>query len=107
VNELPTDGRTAPPRVNGGLVFEALWERNVFGVAMAAFEKRLFSWRAFQARLIEAIDAHERAGAAFHYYACWASALERVLLDAELVGEEELAQATREHEALFAHRLPR
>lgn len=100
---LSTEGRAAPPRVNGELVFEAPWERDVFAVAMAAFEKRLFSWEQFQARLIEAIDARERSGTAFHYYACWASALERVLLDQRVLDPAELAEVTREHEALLAH----
>jgi nitrile hydratase accessory protein len=100
---LPIEGTAAPPRVNGELVFEAPWERDVFGVTLALFEQGVFAWEELQARLIDAIAAREREGAAFHYYECWAQALERLVIERRLVDSGELETATRAHEQRFSH----
>jgi nitrile hydratase accessory protein len=93
----------SPPRANGELVFEAPWEREVFGVTMALFEKGVFGWPEFQARLIETIAAQEQAGSAGQYYACWVAALERLLFDKGLLDAARLTEVARAYARRYAH----
>jgi len=82
---LDLDGSAAPPRANGELVFSAPWESRVFGITMALCAAGRLEWEAFRCLLIEEIAARE-SGTDWSYYACWQSALERLL----------------DHEGLFA-----
>jgi nitrile hydratase accessory protein len=79
---LDLEGRSAPPRRNGELVFEAPWESRLFGVTLALCQAGRFEWEEFRRLLIAEIGAWEAAGdptAAWSYYECWRTAFERVL----------------------------
>jgi nitrile hydratase accessory protein len=58
---LAFEGPLSPPRKNGELQFAALWESRVFGLTMSLHEAGAFAWSEFQAELIAAIGAFERA----------------------------------------------
>jgi nitrile hydratase accessory protein len=82
---LAWDGPIAPPRRNGELVFDALWESRVFGMTMTLYEGGAFRWEEFRDRLIEEIAAWERrhspATGEYRYWDCWLAAFERLLAD--------------------------
>jgi len=83
---LEWDGPSAPPRRNGELVFDALWESRVFGMTMTLYERGAFAWDEFRDRLIAAIAAWERAHhgedpATYRYWDCWLAAFESLLAD--------------------------
>jgi nitrile hydratase accessory protein len=80
---LEWEGPVAPPRRNGELVFDALWESRVFGMTLTLYEQGAFAWDEFRDRLIAAIAAWERAhhpdAATFHYWGCWLTAFESLV----------------------------
>jgi nitrile hydratase accessory protein len=81
----------APAWRDGELIFAAPWEREIFGVTMAAHEAGLFSWEEFRARLIAAIADAERSDCGrFHYWACWLDAFEGLLLAKQVCDAREL-----------------
>ncbi|MGH8921269.1 MAG: nitrile hydratase accessory protein [Actinomycetes bacterium] len=90
--ELAVEGREAPPRANGELVFSAPWESRAFGMAVTLCETAAFTWPQFQARLIARIAAWEQAppaGECWSYYEHWLGALEDVLAaDGTVAGAE-------------------
>ena len=86
VEELPValdvDGPSAPPRLNGELVFTEPWESRVFGVTIALLQDGRFAWDEFKDQLIAAVDRWEAAHPdleGYRYYACWFEALQAVL----------------------------
>lgn len=85
----------APPRRDGKLRFAQDWERQAFGVALALSRSGIFDWEDFRGQLISAIgqweQSHDLSDSSWNYYECWLTALERVLLDKELVKADELA----------------
>ena len=90
---LDTTGHAAPPRLNGELVFEAPWERRVFGVTMALVERGVIEYARFREHLIAEIAAWEADHAPeerWSYYRCWARALESLLIDASALRSSEL-----------------
>ena len=104
--EILDGSLTAPPRLNGELVFEAPWQSRAFGVTADLVESGCFSWEDFRIRLIEAIDAWESTDVterqSWDYYTCWVSALEQMLSDSTLLDSTELdgravADADRPH----------
>ena len=94
---LPVQGSAAPPRLNGELVFERPWERDVFGLAMALLERQVISWSEFQPRLIEVIARGADSDHEASYYTCWAAALERVLADKGILDPGALEAVARDH----------
>ena len=71
---LAATGAAAPPRLNGELVFEAPWERRVFGLTMALVERGVIEYEPFRESLIAEIAAWERSDrpeAEWSYYRCW------------------------------------
>jgi nitrile hydratase accessory protein len=89
---LDIDGRVAPPRRNGSLVFAEPWERRLFGVTMALYQAGLFEWEDFRQRLISVIERWEAAhpdGDGYRYYEHWLAALQHVLHDIGLVSGDE------------------
>jgi len=95
---LDTDGRVAPPRSNGELVFQAPWESRVFGVTISLYRAGLFEWDEFRRLLIEEIADWERQGhdrAEWSYYERWQSALERLLTVKKVWDKDELAARNR------------
>ena len=91
---LDGDGPAAPPRSNGELVFEAPWQGRAFGMVMGLAEAGVFDYEDFRVELIGAIaeaESHARDDTVpFAYYACWLSALERVLAARGLVDGDAL-----------------
>jgi nitrile hydratase accessory protein len=90
---LDTEGVAAPPRSNGELVFEAPWERRVFGLTMALVEQGAIDYASFRDNLIAEIGAWDRSGQApeeWSYYRCWARALESLLVDRDALSSNEL-----------------
>ena len=92
---LAWDGPLSPPRRNGELVFETLWQSRVFGMTMTLFEAGRFAWPEFQSRLIEAIGEWERSNGTtargFHYWDHWLIAFERLLVAKGLCEPAELS----------------
>ena len=87
VNAMP--GAAAMPRRNGELVFDAPWQGRVFGIALAVVRRLGVDWSEFQRRLIAAIADQPDAP----YYDCWVAALERLVVDHDLVHAAELEEA--------------
>jgi nitrile hydratase accessory protein len=85
----------SPPRLNGGLCFSQPWERQAFGVALALSKDGHFDWEDFRHKLAEVIgeweSSHDLADPSWSYYACWLTALERLLIQDGLVSAEGLA----------------
>jgi nitrile hydratase accessory protein len=77
---LAWEGPLSPPRKNGELQFAELWESRVFGLTMSLYEGGAFAWSEFQAELIAAIGAWERAngtsGEGYRYWERWLEAFE-------------------------------
>src|SRR5262249_58340079 len=101
------DGPLSPPRRNGELVFDALWESRVFGMTMTLYERGAFHWDEFRDRLIAAIAAVEanqdRPGAPSRYWECWLAAFERLVTEKGLCPPEAVASRV----AALASRPPR
>lgn len=100
---LPSEGREAPPRSNGELIFEAPWQSRVFGLAVSLVEQGVFSWTEFQSALVAAIARWESQGAGrqvWSYYGCWQEALERTVAGRGLIDDSEIKQRC----ALLANR---
>jgi nitrile hydratase accessory protein len=98
---LEWDGPVAPPRRNGELVFDALWESRVFGMTMTLYERGTFAWDEFRDRLIAAIGNWERAHhgddpATYRYWECWLTAFESLLSDKGLCPPTALAARVAE-----------
>lgn len=90
---LDVSGAAAPPRLNGELVFEAPWERRVFGLTMALVESGTIDYASFRDNLIVEIAAWERSGRPeeeWRYYRCWSRALESLLVDRSALSASEL-----------------
>ena len=103
LNVLDTEGRAAPPRPNGELVFEAPWEARIFGITMSLHDAGLFEWEEFRQLLIDEIQSWDAAGhpdEEWSYYERWAAAFERLLAGKELCGMPEL----QDRIAAFAER---
>lgn len=82
----------APPRLDGKLRFARDWERQAFGVALALSRSGHFDWEDFRQQLIVAIGEWEQAhDSSWDYYERWLTALERLLLEKQLVKPDELA----------------
>ncbi|MEE9608332.1 MAG: nitrile hydratase accessory protein [Myxococcota bacterium] len=97
---LDSEGRAAPPRRNGELVFETPWEGRLFGITMALHEAGHFEWEEFRALLIQEIARWERAAAErpdaeWSYYRHWQAALETLLARKGLAGQAELDDRAR------------
>jgi nitrile hydratase accessory protein len=93
------DGVTALPRKNGELVFETPWESRAFGVAIALHDAGAVDFEEFRARLIAEIREAGDTNHSTDYYECWLHALERVLLERQIVSSEEI----EERSATIAH----
>ena len=92
---LDADGRLAPPRLNGELIFQAPWESRVFGVTMALFENGEFEWEDFRLLLIDEIriwegDHPELDSSEWSYYGCWQRAFERLTAQKGWLGRGEM-----------------
>lgn len=97
---LDWEGPISPPRRNGEIVFDALWEGRLFGMTMALHESGAFRWEEFRDRLIDAIAAWERAhhpdAGGYRYWACWLAAFERLVAEKGLCPADVLERRTAE-----------
>ena len=103
--DLDREGRAAPPRSNGELVFEAPWERQLFGVTMALHDRGVFAWGDFNAHLIDEIarwTADADASDEYVYYQHWARALSRLLDERGVIDPAAVDARAREIAALPA-----
>ena len=93
-------GPEAPPRKNGELVFDSLWEGRTFGMAVTLSDKGLYPWRDFRSSLIDVISRCDEAGdTTTPYYERFLAALEHLAVDRGLVSVDELDRLTNEYVA--------
>src|SRR5262249_18200493 len=88
------EGRTAPPRKNGELVFEEPWQGRAFGMAVVLHERGVYAWEEFRQALIARIAAAEADGGPFVYYEIWLATFEGLLVRKGLVTPPEGGEAT-------------
>jgi nitrile hydratase accessory protein len=97
---LDWDGPLSPPRRNGEIVFDELWESRLFGMTMALYEAGAFRWEEFRDRLIGAIAAweatHHPDHTAYRYWDCWLEAFERLVADKKVCAADTLAARVTE-----------
>ena len=90
----------APPRSNGELLFQRLWEGRAFGMAIALSKKGHYEWEEFRQGLITSIAAweaeHSKDDPDWDYYERWLLALETMLLETRLLSREEIEGRTTE-----------
>ena len=78
---------------DGAPVFNAPWEAQAFGLALALYERGAFTWTEWaQALAVEIAAAHDRGGPddGSHYYEHWLRALERLTAEKNLISIDEL-----------------
>jgi len=80
------EGPVSPPRDNGEIVFEAPWERRVFGLTVALCRSEECEWESFRQRLIGRIAEDETRP----YWESWEGAFEDVLAETGTLGRTEL-----------------
>ena len=103
-----------PPMANGEVCFEEPWQGRVFGMAVALHEAGVFTWREFQASLIEVIGEWDRnadAQSVYQYYEHFQNALNRLLAANDVIAADDLdarseAFAARPHGHDHAHDQP-
>ena len=85
-----------PPRLNGKLCFSQAWERQAFAVALALSKNGHFDWEDFRQKLISAIgeweESHSLEDPTWSYYERWLTALERLLVQEQIVTADDLAE---------------
>jgi nitrile hydratase accessory protein len=91
------EGIEALPRKNGELVFDAIWEGRVFGMAVALNDQGTYAWREFRDELVERIATADAANEASTYYERFLEAFEKLALAKGLVTSEELDARTEEY----------
>ena len=88
--------KDAPPRRNAQILFSREWEGRVFGVALALSKQGHFEWAEFRQQLIASIaeweEEHGKDDPSWDYYQRWLLALERVLVDRNLVSTHEIGE---------------
>src|SRR5438128_5637498 len=92
--DVDLEGSVSPPRQNGEIVFDAPWQRRVFGLTVALCRSSACGWESFRQGLIRNIA--ERSD--LPYWQNWALALEDQLAGLSLVSLAELD--ARHHELL-------
>jgi nitrile hydratase accessory protein len=92
---LDWQGPLSPPRRNGEIAFETLWESRLFGMTMALYEAGAFRWEEFRDRLIAAIGAwertHQHGDTEYRYWDCWLEAFERLVADKNICTADALS----------------
>lgn len=80
------NGPISPPRANGEIVFDAPWERRLFGLTVALWGSDACEWEIFRQRLIQRIADDETRP----YWRSWAAAFEDILFYAATLMPGEL-----------------
>lgn len=99
MNALPAELIPAHRRDADGPVFREPWEAQTFALAMALFERGVFTWPQWAAVLAEEIQRAQAAGdpdTGDTYYRHWQSALERIVAE---TGLTDRAALERYHDA--------
>jgi nitrile hydratase accessory protein len=96
------------PRDSGGPVFREPWEAHAFAMALALYDRGLFAWTEWAAKLSEEIKKAQAAGdpdTGETYYRHWLATLERIVAEKGVTTAQALA---RHHDAWerAAHRTP-
>jgi len=90
----------SPPRNNGALHFDREWEGRAFGMALALSKEGHYEWEDFRRGLIASIAEWEAENArddpSWDYYQRWLLALERLVLECNIVNANELQARTEE-----------
>ena len=90
------EGAEALPRKNGELVFEALWEGRVFGMAVGLNDQGVYPWRDFRDQLVAEVATDDSSGTPSSYYERFLKAFEKLVIAKGLVDPEELDARTQE-----------
>jgi nitrile hydratase accessory protein len=88
------DALPAVPRDAEGPVFQAPWEAQAFGIAVALHQRGCFTWKEWASYLADEIaraSARGEADDGSRYYEDWLAALERIVAAKGLVAATELA----------------
>jgi nitrile hydratase accessory protein len=92
VPDLPRDAEAPAFREP---VFREPWEAQAFAMALALHERGLFTWTEWAATLADEIKAAQAAGdpdSGTTYYRHWLSALERLVAEKKVAGDDALAR---------------
>ena|SRR6266436_4665444 len=96
----------APPRSNGELFFQRLWEGRAFGMAIALSKKGHYEWEEFRQELIASIAEweakHCKDDPDWDYYERWLLALEKMVLETQLLSRDEIENRTAQIGAQIA-----
>lgn len=94
IESRPEPGADAP-------TFEAPWQARAFALAVALTDEDDLPWDEFQTRLVEAVDEEVAAdeGGDDAYYRQWLTALERLLVDRDLLEPGELTERVADFDA--------
>lgn len=88
--------KDSPPRSQGKLFFTREWERQLFGLALAASKAGHFEWEDFRQNLIRSIGDWESMDCAnqppWDYYERFLVALTRVLEEQSILSAAEIAE---------------
>lgn len=88
------------PRDNGELIFHSPWESRVFAMAVLLCEKGEYAWKTFNeqfAKFIGDAEMHNpNKEAVSAYYHHWMQALEKMLLEKEILVKEQLQARANE-----------
>jgi nitrile hydratase accessory protein len=91
------EGVEALPRKNGELVFDALWEGRVFGMAVALNDRGVYAWREFRDALVRRIADGDAAADGSTYYERFLDAFVRLATERGFVTAEELQLRAEEY----------
>lgn len=95
MNALPAELIPAHLRDADGPVFREPWEAQTFAMAVALFERGVFSWPQWAAVLADEIQRAQASGdpdTGETYYRHWQSALERIVAETGLTDRESLVR---------------
>ncbi|MEA3087767.1 MAG: hypothetical protein QOC89_5464 [Paraburkholderia sp.] len=85
----------SPPRMQGKLLFDKPWERQVFGLALSLSKAGHFEWDDFRQNLIESIAEWEDGYCAgqppWDYYERFLLALEKTVTQAGVLSASDMA----------------
>lgn len=93
--EPPVDVFPELPRDTAGPVFREPWEAQSFAMAVALYERNVFTWPEWAAVLADEIRRAQAAGDADtgeHYYRHWQNALERIVVERGIAGPDTIAR---------------
>jgi nitrile hydratase accessory protein len=83
------------PRDADGPVFREPWEAQAFSIAVALYQRGLFTWPEWAAALAHEIERAQAAGdpdTGETYYRHWLAALERLVADKGIASRDTLAR---------------